>query len=97
MPFAAVNQTLLVVVADVPSATLFPVAHEAPIPGPSDAVPDALAAGTAKSTTAAAALTASQKRLMSPFSHARLACKPCASFQIFRLSSAARRGSFSRS
>ena len=58
IPFATVNQTLLVVVADVPSASLFPVVHDAALPGPSDAVPDALAAGAATSTTAAAAVRA---------------------------------------
>ena len=57
------NQTLLVVVADVPSASLFPVAHEAATPEPSVAVPDALAADAMVSTTAAAAVRA--KSLMS--------------------------------
>jgi hypothetical protein len=61
-----VNQTLLVVVAEVPSATLFPVVHDAALPGPSEAVPDAPAAEAMVSTTAAAAVRA--KNLMSPSS-----------------------------
>ena len=60
------NQTLLVVVADVPSASLFPVAQDALTPGPSEAVPDAPAADAMVSTTAAAAVRA--RNLMSPSS-----------------------------
>jgi hypothetical protein len=35
IPFAIVNQTLLFRPADVPTASLFPVVHEAAPPGPS--------------------------------------------------------------
>jgi hypothetical protein len=45
MPLATVNQTLLVVVADVPSASLSPVVHADPSPQQPGATPAALADG----------------------------------------------------
>ena len=59
IPFATVNQTLLVVSADVPTASLFPVVHAAGLPGPSLAVPpvwDSTGFGATKAANAAMAI-----------------------------------------
>jgi hypothetical protein len=56
IPFATVNQTLLVVSAEVPTASLFPVVHAPASPGPSLAVPpvwDLTGAGPTKPASAA--------------------------------------------
>jgi hypothetical protein len=56
IPFAAVNQTLLVVSAEVPTASLFPVVHAAGSPGPSLAVSAAWDSTGADATSATAAI-----------------------------------------
>ena len=58
IPFAAVNQTLLVVSAEVPTASLFPVVHAAASPGPSLAVPAAWDSTGADATSATMAIKA---------------------------------------
>jgi hypothetical protein len=62
MPFATVYQTLLVVVADVPIASLSPVVHDDPMPQQSGAVP-AAAAGDPARTTAPTSPTISTGQL----------------------------------
>ena len=60
------NQTLLVFSTEVPTASLFPVVHEAPSPGPSFAVPAANAVSSGLTVADATSATNVAKTIRSP-------------------------------